>query len=96
VDWKLFAITFGSVFLAELGDKTQLATLAFTAESKKPWVVFLASASALVVVTAIGVGAGGAISRVVPAAWIRRGAAMLFIAIGILLLVSEWRKEVQG
>lgn len=92
MDWKLFLLTFGSVFLAEFGDKTQLATLAFAGDSRKPWVVFAASAFALVAAAAVGAAAGGLIARWVPAAWMRRGAAALFIVIGVWLLVAEWRR----
>ncbi|MBI2899776.1 MAG: TMEM165/GDT1 family protein [Planctomycetes bacterium] len=92
MDWKLFATTFGAVFLAEFADKTQLATMAFSAESKKPVVVFAAAALALVLVTAIGAAAGALASKWVPAVWVRRVAAVVFIAIGVLLLVSGWRK----
>ena len=72
MDWKLFAITFGTVFVAELGDKTQLAALAFTADSKKPWTIFAAASLALVVVTAIGVASGSLLSRWINPAWVRR------------------------
>jgi len=93
MDWKLFAITFGTVFVAELGDKTQLAALAFTADSKKPWVIFAAASLALVVVTAIGVAAGSLLSRWINPAWVRRGSAVLFILIGAWLLLAEFRKD---
>jgi putative Ca2+/H+ antiporter (TMEM165/GDT1 family) len=93
MDWKLFALTFGAVFVAELGDKTQLAALAFTADSKKPWTVFIASALALVVVTAIGVAAGTLLARWINPAWVRRGSALLFLVIGVWLVVAEFRKS---
>lgn len=92
MDWKLFLVTYGVVFLAEFGDKTQLATMAFAGDSKKPWLVFAASALALVTAAAVGAVAGGLISRWIPAAWVRRGAAMLFVLIGVWMLLSEWRK----
>lgn len=91
MDWKLFAVTFGSIFLAEFGDKTQLATLAFAGDSKKPWLVFFASALALVTATALGAAAGGVISKWVPEAAMKRGAAALFILIGAWILISEWK-----
>jgi putative Ca2+/H+ antiporter (TMEM165/GDT1 family) len=93
MDWRLFALTFGTVFVAELGDKTQLAALAFTADSKKPWTIFLAASLALVVVTAVGVAAGSLASRWINPAWVRRGSAALFIVIGAWLLVTEFRKQ---
>ena len=91
MDWKLFAITFGTVFVAELGDKTQLAALAFTADSKKPWIIFVAASLALVIVTAIGVAAGSVATRWINPAWVRRGSAAIFIVIGVWLLVAEFR-----
>ena len=58
---KTLLPVFVTVFLAELGDKTQLATLLFAAEGKiSPWGVFAASATALVACAAIGVAAGSA------------------------------------
>jgi putative Ca2+/H+ antiporter (TMEM165/GDT1 family) len=59
MDWKVFLTVFGTVFLAELGDKTQLATLLFaTRESIGPMTVFLAASLALIATSAIGVIAG--------------------------------------
>ncbi len=56
MDLKLFLTIFGSIFLAELGDKTQLATLLFASGAETPkWLVFAASASALVLTSALGV-----------------------------------------
>jgi Ca2+/H+ antiporter, TMEM165/GDT1 family len=87
MDWKLFLATFGAVFLAELGDKTQLATMALAGESKKPWVVFAASAFALVAAAALGAAAGGILGKGFPEVWVRRVAALLFIGAGIWLLL---------
>jgi putative Ca2+/H+ antiporter (TMEM165/GDT1 family) len=91
MDWKLFGLTFATIFLAEFGDKTQLATLAFAGESRKPWVVFAASALALVSAAAIGAAVGGLLARAVSPVWIRRGAAVLFIAIGAWMLATASR-----
>ena len=88
MDLKLMATTFATVFLAELGDKTQLATLTFAAESKARWAVFIGSAVALVTSSAIAVIAGEAVSRVVPVLWFKRAAGLAFIAIGIWTLAS--------
>jgi putative Ca2+/H+ antiporter (TMEM165/GDT1 family) len=92
MDWKLFLATFGTVFLAELGDKTQLATMALAGDSRKPWIVFAASALALVAAAGLGAAAGGLIGRWIPEAWVRRGAAVLFVAVGVWLLVAEFRR----
>jgi putative Ca2+/H+ antiporter (TMEM165/GDT1 family) len=88
MDWKLFAVTFVSIFVAEIGDKTQLATMAFSAESKRPWLVFAAASLALVAAAGAGAALGGALARWVPEAWIRRGAAALFVAVGIWMFLS--------
>jgi len=89
MDWKIAATIFGSVFLAELGDKTQLATMIFAAEAQTSrWVVFLAAAGALVLSSALAVLAGEAVARVVPPEVLRWAAGLGFIAIGGLIL---WR-----
>ena len=85
MDWKLFLSTFGVVFLAELGDKTQLAALSLTADSKKPLIIFLAASLALILATLLGVLIGDALFRVLPQIWIQRGAAVLFVIMGVLL-----------
>lgn len=86
VSWKSFATVFSAVFLAELGDKTQLAALSFSAAGHRPWVVFGASVAALAAVTGIGVLFGGFLTRVVSPETLQRGAAVLFILIGIWML----------
>lgn len=88
MDWKLFATAFVSVFVAEIGDKTQLATMAFSAESRRPWLVFAAASLALVAAAGIGAALGGLLSRWIPEPWMRRGAAALFVAIGIWMFFS--------
>jgi putative Ca2+/H+ antiporter (TMEM165/GDT1 family) len=88
-NWKLFFSTFFAIFIAELGDKTQLATLSFASGAHSRWVVFAASALALVATSAIAVMAGEAVARVVPAIWIKRGAGVLFILLGTLTLVRS-------
>ncbi len=56
--WTIFGSTFLTIFLAELGDKTQLATLLMSAESQSPWVVFLGASTALVTTSLLGVMVG--------------------------------------
>ena len=82
----LIISTFSTVFLAELGDKTQLATVAISGTSKKPLAVFLGSASALVVATSLGVLAGGALSSIIPRSTLEMIASIGLIAIGLRLL----------
>jgi len=87
MDWKLFSSTFLAIFLAEMGDKTQLATLSFAASGTSRWTVFGASALALVSTSAIAVMAGEVVARHVPPVWIRRAAGALFIVLGVWTLV---------
>lgn len=66
MEWKLFATVFASIFIAELADKTQMVTLLFAADKAvSKWVVFLGSASALVLASAIGVIAGSLLSQII-------------------------------
>lgn len=88
-DWKLFASTFAAIFVAELGDKTQLAALSLSAGSKSKWIVFAASALALVTTSAIAVAAGEAVGRFVSPLWLRRGAGVIFVVLGVLFLVRR-------
>jgi putative Ca2+/H+ antiporter (TMEM165/GDT1 family) len=88
MDWKLFASTFAAIFLAELGDKTQLATLSLAAGGSSRWAVFTGAALALMATTALAVVLGEGLTRLVPPVWIRRGAGLLFIALGIVFLTS--------
>lgn len=89
MDWKLFASTFAAIFVAELGDKTQLATLSLAAGGRSRWVVFFASALALVATSAIAVLGGEAVSRVVPPHWIKRAAGLVFVVMGLFFLFSR-------
>ena len=87
MDWKLFATVFGAVFIAELGDKTQLATFLFASDAKvSKWTVFFAAALALVLTSALGVLLGGAISRHVSEKVLTWAAGLGFIVIGIWTL----------
>lgn len=89
MDWKLFATTFGAIFLAELGDKTQLATLSLSAGASSRWIVFAGAALALVATSALAVLLGEALTRAIPPVWIRRGAGTLFVFLGVLFLLSK-------
>jgi putative Ca2+/H+ antiporter (TMEM165/GDT1 family) len=90
MDWRIFLTTFGVIFLAEMGDKTQLAAMTMAAQSKKPWAVFIGSALALTAVSAIGVVLGSVIGDYVPLVWIKRVAALSFILIGVLILLGKF------
>jgi putative Ca2+/H+ antiporter (TMEM165/GDT1 family) len=88
MDWKLFASTFAAIFLAEMGDKTQLATMSLAAGSSR-WVVFAAAATALVATSAVAVVAGEAVARLVPALWVRRAAGLVFVVLGLVYLLGR-------
>ena len=90
MDWRVFVTTFGVIFLAEMGDKTQLAAMTMAAQTKNPWGVFLGAALALTAVSAIGVVVGSALGADLPLAWIKRGAAVAFILIGVLMLLDKF------
>ena len=83
--------TFGLIFLAELGDKTQLATFCFSADCNSRTSVFLGSAGALVLSSLIAVLFGAGVSRVIPVNYIKMGAGIFFIVVGIWTLYSSTR-----
>jgi Ca2+/H+ antiporter, TMEM165/GDT1 family len=83
------ASIFVAVFLAELGDKTQLATLSLAASGRSRLVVFAGAALALVTTSAIAVLVGEELARYVPAVWVRRLAAVSFLVLGVLMLVGK-------
>jgi len=85
MDWKTFTATFVALFWAEMGDKTQLAAISMTSKTGKPLSVFLGAALALCLVTLIGVIFGEGLMKVVPEAYVHRGAAVLFVVIGVLM-----------
>ena len=89
MDWRTLVGSFGLIFLAELGDKTQLAAIAMTAESNRPLSVFVGAVLALALVTLLGVAIGGTLTRVVPAQYIRKGAGALFVLVGAFMLLSR-------
>jgi len=89
MDIKVLLTTFGMIFLAELGDKTQLATFAFAAQSESRLAVFIGSASALVLTSVLAVLLGSWIARFVPAHYMKGAAGVLFIVLGVWMLVSS-------
>jgi putative Ca2+/H+ antiporter (TMEM165/GDT1 family) len=90
MDWRVFLTTLGVIFLAEMGDKTQLAAMTMAAQTKKPWAVFIAAALALTAVSAIGVVVGSVVGDYVPLIWVKRVAALSFIVIGVLILLGKF------
>jgi putative Ca2+/H+ antiporter (TMEM165/GDT1 family) len=87
--WSVFASTFLTIFLAEIGDKTQLATLLLAAESGAPWLVFLGAALALITTSLVGVLIGYWLAKRVNPAILD-----LFLALLLLLLAGFLLTEV--
>jgi putative Ca2+/H+ antiporter (TMEM165/GDT1 family) len=90
MDLRVLLTTFGVIFLAEMGDKTQLAAMTMAAETKKPWAVFIGASVALAGVSALGVLVGSLLGNYVPLEWVKRIAAIAFIVIGILILLDKF------
>jgi putative Ca2+/H+ antiporter (TMEM165/GDT1 family) len=89
---RLIVSTFVMIFLAELGDKTQISTFALATNSRSMLSVFLGASGALVLTTLIAVVLGGVIGRFVPEKLIRVVSAAVFIGFGVLTLVETFRK----
>jgi len=89
VDYKVLATVFAAVFIAELGDKTQLATMLFAADKEvSKWTVFAGASLALVLASAIGVLAGSLLSEYVSEKLLHNVAGVGFILIGIWTLLK--------
>ncbi len=90
MDLRLFATVFGTIFLAEFGDKTQLATLLYASDVSHPKLtVFAASAAALVLTSALGVLGGSLVSEYVNPKVVRWVAGLGFIAVGVWVLIGR-------
>jgi len=89
MDWKLFATTFATLFIAELGDKTQLACVLLAADTKKPWTVFVGSSLALVTVSLIGVVFASLICQYIPPNVMKKVAAVGFVVMGTLIYFDK-------
>ncbi len=86
LDLPLLASTFLTVFLAELGDKTQLAIVTISGTSNRPGAVFAGSSAALVFASLLGAAAGGSLSAVIPTNALQLAASLGFLVIGIRLI----------
>ena len=92
---SLLLSTFLTIFIAELGDKTQLATLTISGTSNKPLAVFLGSSIALVLASLLGALAGGSISNFVPEIILKSIASVTFFIIGIRLFINSFNSDEQ-
>ena len=86
MDWQLVGISFITVFLSELGDKSQLAAIALSGSSKSPRAVFLGTAAALLLTSLIGVLAGAGAAQLLPVRLVKAIAAVGFAVLAVRLL----------
>ena len=89
MDLRLLLSTFAVVFVAELGDKTELVVLGLAAGGKSKLVVFLGAALALVAATGVAVLVGEGLSRIVSPVWLERFAGVLFLLLGLYTLYPK-------
>ncbi len=89
MDWRTFLGTFVLVFLAELGDKTQLTTVLLAARSDDRLWVLLGAVVALCAAALLGVTVGSVIGRVLPVQTLRTAAGLSFVVLGLLLLLGR-------
>ena len=89
----LLASTFATVFLAELGDKTQLAIVTISGTSNRTGAVFAGSAAALVLASLLGAGAGGSLSAVIPPNALQLAASIGFLVIGLRLVIKSGQSD---
>lgn len=87
--WKVFATSFGIMFLAELGDKTQLAVISLASRHQSPWTVFAGAALAMIVATALGVTVGSFLPSIIGERIVRFISGGLFVLFGILVLFGK-------
>ena len=81
--WGVALASFTLIFVAEMGDKTQIALVAMAAATGETWATFLGATAALWAVSILGVAVGATLLRRIPALWVHRGAALLFAAFGL-------------
>ena len=89
MDWKILGTAFVTLFLAELGDKTQLAIITMSAKTESKLAVFIGASLALVFVSLLAVLFGGLLTQFIPTEWLQRIVAIAFIVIGILMLLGK-------
>jgi putative Ca2+/H+ antiporter (TMEM165/GDT1 family) len=86
MDWNLLGLSFITVFLSELGDKSQLAAIALSGSSKSPRAVFFGTAAALLLTSLIGVLAGAGAAQLLPVRLVKAIAAVGFAVLAVRLL----------
>lgn len=89
MEYKLFLSTFWMIFLAELGDKTQIAILAQAMESKSLITVFLGSSLALILSSVIAIFTGSLLAKWIPMNYVGKIAGIVFIVLGVFFLLKK-------
>ncbi len=90
MDWKIFIASFVTIFLAELGDKTQLAALVYSAKMQRPIAVLMGASLALIASTVIAVLIGHYAGKAIPQAFMGKIAGVLFVIMGVLLFFGKF------
>ncbi|MGB5770121.1 MAG: TMEM165/GDT1 family protein [Crocosphaera sp.] len=93
MDWQLFGLSFITVFLAEIGDKSQLAAIALGGSSKSPRAVFFGSITALILASFLGVIAGGTMAQFLPTKVLKSVAAIGFAMMALRLLWPDFEED---
>ena len=86
--WRCFVSTFVTIFLAELGDKTQVATLLLSAQSHEPWVVFGGAAAALVSTSLVGVLLGQWLAKFLTPKTLEIATGSILAIVAVLLIID--------
>jgi putative Ca2+/H+ antiporter (TMEM165/GDT1 family) len=86
MQWQLLLVTFVTVFISELGDKSQLAAIALSCNAKSPWPIFWGATAALLLASFLGVLLGDQAADWLPTHWVKLMAALGFLILGIRLL----------
>ncbi len=89
MDWQIFGLSFITVFLAEIGDKSQLAAIALGGSSPSPRAVFLGAMTALILASFLGVLAGGSVAQLLPTKVLKAIAAIGFAVMALRILWTE-------
>lgn len=87
--WKILLTSFGVIFLAEIGDKTQLSAIALATRYRSPWIVFAGAALAMIAATAVGIALGTLVTSVLGERAVRTVSGGLFIMFGLLILLGR-------
>jgi len=87
--WKVFLTTFSVMFIAELGDKTQLAVISLASRYRSPVVVFIAASLAMITATAIGTAVGSFLPAIIGSKAIKIVSGTIFIIFGLLILFEK-------